>query len=180
MSYLRLIFSILAAGLLIGGPASTVLAEEEQVAEGDQVAEEEQASETAVTASVPSYALVWNGPRSLDTLIDERRDAMRDRRGAFHDNLRMLYGIHSPWMDYERSAWRAYSDQMRDMYRAHRDAMKFHHDLRRSYFMPWSRPFTEAAEARRFALAMENLDRQELMDELRYAYQPVFGGPVPW
>jgi len=147
----------LAAVLLIGGLISTALAEEEE------------ASETSETTSVPNYTLVWNGPPSLDSLVDERRDALRDRREAFHDSMRMLYGMYSPWMDYERSVWRAYSDQMRDLHRAHRDAMKFHHDLQRSYFMPWSRPFTEAAEARRFALAMDSRDRQELMDELRFA-----------
>ena len=180
MSYLRLSFLILAVGLLAAGGASVVLAEEEPVAEGEPVAEEEQTTETAEATPVPAYALVWNGPSSLDTLVDERRDALRDRREARHDRMRMLYGIYSPWTDYQRIVWRAYSDQMRDMYRAHRDAMKFHHDLRRSTFMPWSRPFTEAAEARRFLLAMDNLDRQELMDELRYAYHPGLGGPVPW
>jgi hypothetical protein len=169
MSYLRLSFLILAAGLLIGGLASTALAEEEQL--GD----------TAETTSAPNYTLVWNGPRSLDNLVDERRDALRDRREAFRDSMRRLYGVYSPWMDYERTAWRTYSDQMRELYRAHRDATKFHHDLQRSYFMPWGRAFTEAADARRFALAMDSLDRQERMDELRYAYQPVFGGPYfPW
>ena len=168
MSYLRFGLLTLAAVLLAGGITPTALAEEEQTGNIDE------------TSSVPSYALVWNGPRSLDSLIDERRDALRDRREAFHDSMRRLYGIYSPWMDYERDVWRAYSDQMRDLYRAHRDAMKFHHDLLRSQFMPWSRAFTEAAEARRFLFAMDSLDRQELMDEFRYAYQPVFGVPYPW
>ena len=167
MSYIRLSFLTLAAVLLSGGLISAAFAEEEPT------------SDTVEATSVPTYALVWNGPRSLDTLVDERRDALRDRREAFHDSMRALYGIYSPWMDYERSVRRAYSDRMRDLYRAHRDATKFHRDLQRGYFMPWSKGFTDAAEARRYLFAMENLDRQELMDDLRYAYQPVVGLPYP-
>lgn len=166
MSHLRLNFLALTAVLLTGG-LTTALAEEEQSRDVSE----------AVSDRSSSYALVWNGPRSGDSLIDKRRDALRDRREAFHDSLRKLYGIYSPWMDYERDVWRAYSDQMRDINRVHRDAMKFYHDQQRSYFMPWTRAFTEAAEARRFALAMESLDRQEVMDEFRYAYQPVVGVP---
>jgi hypothetical protein len=168
MSYLRFSLLTLAAVFLSGGLISTALAEEEPT------------SDTVEATSAPTYALVWNGPRSLDTLVDERRDALRDRREAFHDSMRALYGIYSPWMDYERSLWRTYSDQRRDLYRAHRDAMKFHRDVQRSYFMPWSKAFTDAAEARRYVSAMESLDRQEFVDDLRYAYQPVLGVPYLW
>ena len=170
MSYQRLSLLAVAAVLMCWGIVSTVIAEEE--ASGDAV--------ETLLGPTPSYTLLWNGPRSLDTLVDERRDALRDRREAFHDSMRMFHGIYSPWMDHERDVWQAYSDQRRDMYRAYRDAVKFNHDQFRGYFMPWNQAFTKAAEARCFALAMDNLERQEAMDEFRYSYEPLFGAPYPW
>jgi hypothetical protein len=177
--------------MLIGGLSATGLAgeeltgteEDQTVQQAEQTAVgEEQAADTgeAAPTSGDTHTLGWSGPRSLDTLVDERRDALRDRREAFHERIRKLSGIYSPWMEHERAVWRAYSDRMRDLHRAHRDAMKFHHDLQRSYFMPWSRPYTETADARRFLSAMESLDRQEIRDGIMFAYQPVFRGPYLW
>ena len=150
MSNLRLNFLALTAVLLLGGQIATAFAEEEQSVSASE----------ATSGGSPQDSLILNRPRSLDSLIDERRDALRDRREAFHDSMRKFYGVYSPWMDYERDVWRTYSDQMQNIYRAHRDAMNFYHDQRRRYLMPWAAAFTEAAEARRFALAMESLDRQ--------------------
>ncbi|MGD8932153.1 MAG: hypothetical protein PVI52_06245 [Chromatiales bacterium] len=169
MSYLRLSFMALTAVLMACG-LTTAFAEEEQSTETTAVE----------TEAIPTYELVWSGPRSLDTLVDERRDALRDRREAFHDNLRARHGMYTPWMDHERKIWKAYSDQMRDIYRAQRDANKFYHDQFRMNFMPWSQAFHDRAEARRFAIAMDNLDRQEIMDEIRFTELPLLGGLFPW
>ena len=51
--------------------------------------------------------MLWTGPRSLDSLIDERRDALRDRRVARSDAFRHLYGLFDPVMEYERDLHRA-------------------------------------------------------------------------
>lgn len=166
MTYIKINFLALMAAILAGGFMMAALAEEEQAAD---------APAEAVEAPTTNYTLTWNGPRSLQTLVDERHDTLRDRREAHHDNLRALYGMSNPWMDLERDQWRAYSDQMRDIHRAHRDAVKFQTDLHRNVFNPWSRGFHEDAEARHFAMQMDNLDRQELMDNWRFAYEP-----LPW
>jgi hypothetical protein len=137
------------------------------------------AAETADTPPIPEYQLQWTGPRSLDSLIDERRDALRDRRLARSDSFRRLHGLFDPVMEYERDLHRAYSERMRDLYRVHRDAMQFHRDAYLASFMPWAKAHKDLADARRRAFALESLKRQELMEDLLFAYEPVLGPRFP-
>lgn len=189
MSCHRLILSSLTAALFAAGASSLARAEETADASAEapspesaevEVVESESASEAAPTESVPAYQLVWSGPVSLDTLVDERRDALRDRREAYFEARRAAHGIYAPWMDQRRRVSREYSDLMRRNYRAHRDAMKHFHDVYRSQFMPWSRSFSDWAEDRRYAIAMSNLDRQEYLDDLMFLHSPAFAFAPLW
>ena len=38
----------------------------------------------------------------------------------------------------------------------------------------------DLADARRPAFALESLERQELMEDRLFAYEPAFGVPFPW
>jgi hypothetical protein len=143
-------------------------------------AEETGVAEVAENLPTPEYQLLWTGPRSLDSLIDERRDVLRDRRRARSDAFRHLHGLFDPVMEYERDLHRAYSDRMRDLYRVQRDAMQFHRDAYLAAFMPWAKMHKDRVDARRHGFALESLERQEMMDDLRFAYEPLFGPPFPW
>ena len=176
MSYLRLVLPLLTTLMLGLGMASQTWAADEEAAKGVET----DAVEAAETLATPEYQLLWTGPRSLDSLIDERRDALRDRRMARSDAFRHLYGLFDPVMEYERDLHRAYSDRMRNLYRAHRDAMQFNRDAYLATFMPWAKAQKDAVDARRHAFALESLERQEMMEDLRFAYEPMFGAPFPW
>jgi hypothetical protein len=195
MSCHRLILSSLTAAFFAAGLSTIALAEEAVDASAEvaspestevEVVETESASEATPQGSIPAeetipaYELVWTGPVSLDTLVDERRDALRDRREAYFEARRAAHGIYSPWMDQRRRVSREYSDLMRRNYRVHRDAMKHIHDVYRSQFMPWSRSFSDWAEDRRYAIAMSNLDRQEYLDDLMFLHSPAFAFAPLW
>ncbi len=174
MSYLRWALSLLTSLTLGLGMISGAWAEEAPKGAETGVAE-------AVEAlPIPQYLLQWAGPRSLDSLIDERRDALRDRRLARSDSFRRLYGLFDPVMEYERDLHRVYSERMRVLYRVHRDARQFHRDAYLATFMPWAKAHKDLADARRHAFALESLERQELMEHRLFAYEPAFGVPFPW
>ena len=174
MSYLRLTLPLLTTLMLGLGIVTETWAEE--TVKGTET----DATQAVETLPTPEYQLLWTGPRSLDSLIDERRDALRERRMARSDAFRHLYGLFDPVMEYQHDLHRAYSDRMRHLYRAHRDAMQFHRDTYLATFMPWAKAHKDLADARRQAFALESLERQEMMDDLLFAYEPVFGPPFPW
>ena len=63
-----------------------------------------------------------------------------------------------------------YHDLMRDLHREYRDAMRDHHEAFRSLYAPWSQGFHDWAEARHFAMQMDQLDREEYFYALRSNY----------
>ena len=107
---------------------------------------------------------------SLRTLVDMRRDVLRDRRKQAFDaftgrrfRLPPAIVMRDDMLDGQREGLRAFQ-------RARRDAVQAHHDAYRSLYDPWSMAFREDAEARYFASQMEYLDRMELMDSLSHAH----------
>jgi hypothetical protein len=113
-------------------------------------------------------------PRSLQTLVDERRDALRHSRNDHFDAIsgRRLY--QPDWMVARDEMMDAYRDSMGATYRQYRDAMRLYRDTMRGVYAPWSRPYHDQAEIRHFVSQMEKLDRQEFYDALtlRHAYVP--------
>jgi thiosulfate/3-mercaptopyruvate sulfurtransferase len=128
---------------------------------------------------------VWEAPaqalliqpqatRSLQTLVDERRDALRRRRNDYFDALsgRRLY--QPSWLAAREQMLDDYRDSVRTAHRQHRDTLRLYRDAVRRANAPWSRPYQDRAEIRQFVTQMEQLDRQELLDGLRFtqAYLP--------
>jgi rhodanese-related sulfurtransferase len=114
-------------------------------------------------------------PPSLQTLVDERRDALRRRRNARFDAVtgRALY--RSPMIAALERMSDDYRDARRAAQRRHRDAVRLHQDTMRDVYAPWTRPYHEAAEMRHFLSQMRQLDREEILDGYRFTY-----GYPPW
>ncbi len=120
-------------------------------------------------------ALLVTGPRSLQTLVDERRDALRKRRNDQFDVLsgRRLY--QPGWMTARERMLDDYRESVRSAQRAHRDTMRLYHEAISNAFAPWSRTHRDVAETRHYVSQMEQLDRQEFYDDLRFTY-----AHAPW
>jgi thiosulfate/3-mercaptopyruvate sulfurtransferase len=114
-------------------------------------------------------------PRSLQTLVDERRDALRRRRHAHFDAVtgRTLY--QSPMIAALERMSDDYRDARRAAQRRHRDAVRQHQDAMRNVYAPWTRPYHDAAQMRHFLSQMRQLDRDEILDGYRFTY-----GHIPW
>ena len=114
-------------------------------------------------------------PRSLQSLVDERRDLLRQRRERYFDAFSGRHFLQPPWMIVHDDMRKLYRDRMREAHRQYRDASRLHHDAYRRLYMPWSQVFHDWAEARRYALQMEQLDRKEMLDNIRFGrvYAPV-------
>jgi thiosulfate/3-mercaptopyruvate sulfurtransferase len=80
-------------------------------------------------------------PRSLQTLVEERRDALRRGRNDYFDAIsgRRLY--QPAWMAAREEMMDGYRDSMRATHRQHRDAMRLYRDTMRGVYAPWSRPY---------------------------------------
>jgi hypothetical protein len=136
--------------------------------------EEQQSSATAPTV-VPT-----SPPRSLQTLVDERRDQLRKRREAMFDAYSRRYAYMPPWLARYDTAMDQYRDAMRRLYRQQRDYSRMRHNSWMDAMCPWSRPQRDWSEQRSYLTQMDQLDRQEHWD--RYLYRRPFGafGPIPW
>lgn len=136
----------------------------------------ELAQEEAVQPAAESslQALLVQGPRSLQTLVDQRRDALRRRRNDYFDALsgRRLY--QPAWVTAREQKQDDYHDSVRAAHRQYRDTMRLYRDAMRGAYAPWSRSYHDWAEMRNYVTQMEHLDRQELLNDLRLtqAYLP--------
>jgi thiosulfate/3-mercaptopyruvate sulfurtransferase len=109
-------------------------------------------------------------PRSLQTLVDERRDALRRRGNDYFDAASGRHLYQSAWLTAREEMMDGYRDSLRAAHREHRDRVKLYRDAMRDAYAPWSRPRHHWAEIRHFVSQMEQLDRQELYDGLRFAH----------
>ncbi len=137
--------------------------------------------EADVTASV-EFVLPAAPPPSLQTLVDERRDALRKRRKAQFDLYSGRRFYLPPGLLAHTEAMDRYRDAVRELYRQQRDYNKMYRDARMSYMNPWSKPFHDLAEERHYAMQMDQLDWQELRDELTLGPPFAYAGPLgfPW
>jgi len=119
-------------------------------------------------------AALMGPPRSLQTLVDERRDALRRRRNAYFDAASGRHLFQPAWLTAREEMLDGYQDSRRAAHRQYRDSTKLYRDAMRDAYAPWSRPRHEWAEIRHFVSQMEQLDRQEHYDALRLtrAYAP--------
>lgn len=129
--------------------------------------------ERAVTKRRIQGAVV-RPPPSLQTLVDKRRDAMRHRRNALFDAISGRRPFQPAWITAHEQVLDGYNDSLRAAHRQQRDAVRFYQDAMRDVYAPWSRPRHDWSEIRHFVSQMEQLDRQEFYDGLRFthAYAP--------
>jgi len=153
------------------------LSPEPQVIALADVAEEQAArsAETTTGEAAEQTLALPRPPRSLQSLVDERRAQFRQRRERYFDAFSGRHFLQPPWMIVHDEMMDTYRDRMREAHRQYRDASRLQHDAYRSLYMPWSQAFHDSAEARFFALQMEQLDREEVFDNMRFGqvYGPV-------
>jgi rhodanese-related sulfurtransferase len=119
--------------------------------------------------------IAFRPPPSLQMLVDERRDALRQRRNRHFDAISGRNLFQPAWMRAREDMMVGYRDSMRAAHRHHRDAVQLYRDAMRDAYAPWSRPYRNHAEIRRYVSQMEQLDRQEVFDGLRFAHTH-----MPW
>jgi len=159
MSITRLFWFMLMAFLLLGV--------------GDVVADEavtETETETAVTetqAAVVTPQVVEY--RSLQAIVDERRDRLQDRREALFDQYSGRRWFTPPWQLAHQDQMDEIRDQVRDLHRRRRDLSRRYNDSIQPFFTtPWNAHWRYVTEVRNYNSQMAQLDRIEAMDNLRF------------
>ena len=144
------------------------------VAEPGVVPEEQGAGEGApVVLPVPP-------PRSLQTLVDERRDLLRQRRNAMFDAYSAGGAYMPPWMTAYDDAVERYRNAMRLTYRQRRDYNMARHDSWMDAMCPWSKPQRDWSRERSVRMQMEQLDRRAARDAWWYGQPAAIAGSAPW
>ena len=179
----------LSFSALLGGWSAAALGADEReavTAASLPAIQQPAAAEPSVTAetSAPAADAVPGllppvPPASLQTLLDQRRDRIRERREAMFDA--------SGWRDASMPPdWAAYADGMdryrdasRALYRQRRDYSRQHHNSWMDAFCPWSRPQRERSDRRRYLAQRDRLDWQERRDAFTYGQPWGFGAPLP-
>ena len=118
-------------------------------------------------------------PPSLQTLVDERRDQLRERREAWLDAISGRYAYMSPWMAHYDRNMELYQDAMRQLHRRQRDYSQLYRDAWMDALHPWSRPQRNWSRIRSYLMQMEQLDRQEARDAWLEAHPYAFARPIP-
>lgn len=121
-----------------------------------------------------------NPPRSLQSLIDERRDLQRQRRTERFDAYTGRRASLPVGLAAYDDAVRQHQDALRQLYRERRDYDQWQHDSWMDAFCPWSRPLRERTRQRSYLMQMEQLDRQELRDAHLLGVPFALTGPARW
>jgi thiosulfate/3-mercaptopyruvate sulfurtransferase len=108
-------------------------------------------------------------PRSLRTLVEERREAVNRQRSAYLKRVTGKRFFRPPWVTVRQDMLDDYRDSVRAANRMHRDTARLYRDAVRHSRFPWSNPYHDRAEIRHYVAAMDRLDRQEFLDGRRFA-----------
>lgn len=147
--------------------ASLPAAVEQSSASADDQAEKQ--------GAVPKLSLPVP-PRSLQTIVDERRDLLRKRRSSQMDAYSR--GYMPPGYSAYYDAVERQRDAMRMMYRWQRDYDRLQHDSWMDAMCPWSKPQRDWVRQRSFQTQMEQLDWQERWRPYPYRQPFALGGPI--
>lgn len=198
-SWLFVTLPILSLGLVLGGRTSVaqegVAAPEQKATIVQSAAARGQPAPAAPTVIADQGAASGQGtaaagaadalhflppapPPSPQTLVDERRHLLRQRREAMFDAYGARYGYMPPWRSPYDDHMERYRDAMRLAYRRQRDASRGQHNGWLDAMCPWSKPQRNWSAQRSYLMQMEQLNRREAWD----AYLPytAIGRPIPW
>ena len=161
-------------------PAATAEAQAEVATAPAETAEPEVAPEEQGTGDGAPVVLPVLPPRSLQTLVDERRDLLRQRRNATLDAYSGRGASMPPWMAAYDDAVERYRDAMRLSYRQRRDYNMARHDRWMDAMCPWSKPQRDWSRQRSVRMQMEQLDRRAARDAWWYGEPAAIAGSAPW
>jgi thiosulfate/3-mercaptopyruvate sulfurtransferase len=151
---------------------------------GQQAAEKGgEAAVADVEATPPALDVqgyVPSPPRSVQNLIDERRDLQRQRRRERFDAYAGRPASLPIGLAAYDDAVERYRDGLRQMHRQRRDYDRWRHDSWMDALCPWSKPQREWTRQRSYLMQLEQLDRQEWWDAHRYGTPVPFTGPARW
>jgi len=156
-------------------PEQAAVEQEPVVEEPEGVVQQDGAAEEDALVLLPPVP-----PRSLQTMVDERRDMLRERRNAMFDAFSGRPAYMSPWMASYDEAVERYRDAMRAMYRQQRDYNMLRHDSWMDAMCPWSKPQRDWSRQRSILMQLEQLERQEARDAWLYGQPFAFTGSAPW
>lgn len=112
---------------------------------------------------------------TLQTLVDRRRDALRERREHRLDTLSGRRHFQPAWIAARETMHDGYRDSVRQAQRHHRDTLRLYRDTYADAVAPWTRQWRDWNETRHFLMQMDQLDREEYLDQLRFGY-----AYLPW
>lgn len=119
-------------------------------------------------------------PPTLQDLIDQRRDELRERREALFDAMTGRFAYMSPGLAAHDRAMEDREDAMRQLHRLQRDSARQYQDSMLDTLHPWSRPQRERSRMRSYLMQMEQLDRREARDAWLATRPYAMAGPMPW
>lgn len=114
-------------------------------------------------------------PRGLQALVDERREALRRRRGEHLDAISGRSFYQPPWLVARDEMMNDHRDRMRALHRVQKEEARRYSNAMRDFYAPWNRTYRDRAEMRSYLSQMHQLDRQEYRDSLIFAH-----GYAPW
>lgn len=107
---------------------------------------------------------------SLQTLVDQRRDALRARQERRFEAITSRQPVRPAWIAEREAMFDRYRESMQQAHRHFRDTTRLYQDAYCDAVAPWARPQREWSEMRHFLMQMDQLDREESLDRYRYAY----------
>ncbi len=164
----------------VAAPAETAAAPADDATAPTETAESEVAPEEQAVGEGALIVLPVPPPRSLQTLVDERRDLLRQRRNAMFDAYSGRGAYMPSWMAAYDDAVERYRDAMRQTYRQRRDYNMARHDSWMDAMCPWSKPQRDWSRQRSIRMQMEQLDRRAARDAWWHGEPAAIAGSAPW
>lgn len=121
--------------------------------------------EDAAKKSRPAY------PRSIESMIERRREAMERRREHYYDAISGRRWRQPPWVNAHEDWMDKREEVMDERFRRRRDAAEAWRDTWGRWHHPWSQWQQDWVDARKNARDLDRLRRDEFYDRRFY------GGP---
>ena len=108
-------------------------------------------------------------PTSMESAIERRREMLEKRRERYRDARSGRFWRQPPWVAASEEWFDQREEAMDEQFRRRRDAAEAGRDAWQRWQNPWTAWHRERAEARRNAMELERLRREEALDRRYYA-----------